>query len=50
MNILLMYHELYLNAYSDEEWPFEGINRELCIKFFNRSGKNCGELDFIKKQ
>lgn len=31
--ILLMYHELYLKTYSDEEWPFEDINREPCIEF-----------------
>jgi len=48
MKILLMYHELYLNAYSDEEWPFEDINRELCIEFLNEVEKLKG-IKFYKE-
>lgn len=45
---LLMYHELYLNAYSDEEWPFEDINRELCIEFLNEV-ENLRGIKFYKE-
>ncbi|HDR7454450.1 helix-turn-helix domain-containing protein [Bacillus cereus] len=48
MKILLMYHELYLNTYSDEEWPFEGINRELCIEFLKEVEKLRG-IKFYKE-
>lgn len=48
MKILLMYHELYLNAYSDEEWPFEDINRELCIEFLSEVEKLKG-IKFYKE-
>ncbi|HHB1654757.1 TPA: helix-turn-helix domain-containing protein [Bacillus cereus] len=48
IKILLMYHELYLNAYSDEEWPFEDINRELCIEFLNEV-ENLKGIKFYKE-
>ncbi|KXH80107.1 MULTISPECIES: helix-turn-helix domain-containing protein [Bacillus] len=48
IKILLMYHELYLNAYSDEEWPFEDINRELCIEFLSEI-ENLVGIKFYKE-
>lgn len=48
IKILLMYHELYLNAYSDEEWPFEDINRDLCIEFLNEV-ENLKGIKFYKE-
>ncbi|PGZ43941.1 hypothetical protein COE56_30745 [Bacillus anthracis] len=48
LKILLMYHELYLNAYSDEEWPFEDINREHCIEFLNEV-ENLRGIKFYKE-
>ncbi|WP_306702901.1 helix-turn-helix domain-containing protein [Bacillus cereus] len=48
IKILLMYHELYLNVYSVEEWPFEDINRELCIEFLNEV-ENLKGIKFYKE-
>ncbi|HDR7002796.1 helix-turn-helix domain-containing protein [Bacillus cereus] len=48
IKILLMYHELYLSAYSDTEWPFEDINRELCIEFLAEVEKLRG-IKFYKE-
>jgi len=48
IKILLMYHELYLKAYSDEEWPFEDINRELCVEFLAEVEK-LREIKFYKE-
>ncbi|MGR5965128.1 helix-turn-helix domain-containing protein [Bacillus cereus] len=48
IKILLMYHELYLKAYSDKEWPFEDINRELCIEFLAEVEK-LREIKFYKE-
>ncbi|MRC19648.1 HTH domain-containing protein [Bacillus thuringiensis] len=48
IKILLMYHELYLNAYNDEEWPFEDINRELCTEFLTEVEKLWG-IKFYKE-
>lgn len=48
IKILLMYHELYLSTYSDTEWPFEDINRELCIEFLDEVEKLRG-IKFYKE-
>lgn len=36
INILLMYHKLYLDAYNDEEWPFEEFNQKLYIELLKQ--------------
>ncbi|MDA2141277.1 helix-turn-helix domain-containing protein [Bacillus cereus group sp. Bc256] len=33
VDILLMYYDLYIIAYSDQEWPFKQIKRELLIEY-----------------
>lgn len=33
VDILLMYYNLYINAYSDQEWPFIQFKRELLIEY-----------------
>ncbi|KXH80117.1 MULTISPECIES: helix-turn-helix domain-containing protein [Bacillus] len=33
VDILLMYYDLYINAYSDQEWPFKQFKRELLIEY-----------------
>ncbi|MCU4948845.1 MULTISPECIES: helix-turn-helix domain-containing protein [Bacillus cereus group] len=33
VDILLMYYDLYMNAYSDQDWPFKEIKRELLIEY-----------------
>ncbi|MGN4667821.1 helix-turn-helix domain-containing protein [Bacillus cereus group sp. MYBK234-1] len=39
INILLMYHKLYLDAYNDEEWPFKEFNQHLYIEFLKEVEK-----------
>lgn len=39
INILLMYHKLYLDAYNAEEWPFEEFNQGLYIELFKEIEK-----------
>ena len=39
INVLLMYHKLYLGAYNDEEWPFKGFNQGLYIEFLKEVEK-----------
>ncbi|XKK19964.1 helix-turn-helix domain-containing protein [Bacillus sp. CB102A.1] len=42
INILLMYHKLYLDAYNDEEWPFEEFNQGLYIEILK-------EVEYLKQ-
>ncbi|WP_144489464.1 helix-turn-helix domain-containing protein [Bacillus thuringiensis] len=42
INILLMYHKLYLDAYNDKEWPFKEFNQNLYIEFLK-------EVENLKK-
>lgn len=39
INVLLMYHKLYLDAYNDEEWPFKEFNQGLYIEFLKEVEK-----------
>ncbi|HHQ2899448.1 TPA: helix-turn-helix domain-containing protein [Bacillus cereus] len=39
INILLMYHKLYLDAYNTEEWPFEEFNQALYIELLKEVEK-----------
>ncbi|MCU5643354.1 helix-turn-helix domain-containing protein [Bacillus cereus] len=52
VDILLMYYDLYLNAYSDQEWPFKEFKRELLIEYLKTVEKTKGIIfykDSIKK-
>ncbi|HDR7001226.1 TPA: helix-turn-helix domain-containing protein [Bacillus cereus] len=52
VDILLMYYDLYLNAYSDQEWPFKQFKRELLIQYLKTVEKTKGIIfykDSIKK-
>ncbi len=35
-----MYYDLYINAYSDQEWPFKQFKRELLIEYLTTVEKN----------
>ncbi|MBW3496826.1 helix-turn-helix domain-containing protein (plasmid) [Bacillus sp. FDAARGOS_1420] len=39
VDILLMYYDLYMNAYSDQDWPFTEIKRELLIEYLTKVEK-----------
>lgn len=52
VDILLMYYDLYLNAYSDQEWPFKQFKRELLVEYLKTVEKTKGIIfykDSIKK-
>lgn len=52
VDILLMYYDLYINAYSDEEWPFKHYKRELFIEYLKAVEKTKNIIfykDSIKK-
>lgn len=38
-NIMVMYYELYLKAYSDKDWPFESSKKEIFTFFLKRAEK-----------
>ncbi|MGQ4671983.1 helix-turn-helix domain-containing protein (plasmid) [Bacillus toyonensis] len=39
VDILLMYYDLYMNAYSDQDWPFTEFQRELLIEYLTKVEK-----------
>ncbi|HDR7762200.1 helix-turn-helix domain-containing protein [Bacillus cereus] len=52
VDILLMYYDLYINAYSDQEWPFKQFKRELLIEYLTTVEKTKNIIfykDSIKK-
>lgn len=52
VDILFMYYDLYLNAYSDQEWPFKQFKRELLIQYLKTVEKTKDIIfykDSIKK-
>lgn len=48
INILLMYHKLYLDAYNDEEWPFKEFNQGLYIELLKEL-ENSGQINYCKE-
>lgn len=52
VDILLMYYDLYMNAYSDKEWPFKQFKHELLIEYLTTVEKTNNIIfykDSIKK-
>ncbi|WP_306702890.1 helix-turn-helix domain-containing protein [Bacillus cereus] len=39
VDILLMYYNLYITAYSDQDWPFKEFQRELLIEYLSEVEK-----------
>ncbi|MCQ6337649.1 MULTISPECIES: helix-turn-helix domain-containing protein [Bacillus] len=39
VDILLMYYDLYMNVYSDQDWPFTEFKRELLIEYLTKVEK-----------
>ncbi|WP_242300413.1 helix-turn-helix domain-containing protein [Bacillus cereus group sp. BfR-BA-01321] len=40
IDIILMYHKIYLKTYADDEWPFEEIYRGICIELLTEVEKS----------
>ncbi|MGQ4672004.1 hypothetical protein ACUIJ5_28725 (plasmid) [Bacillus toyonensis] len=43
-----MYHKLYLDAYNDEEWPFEDFNQGLYVELFKEL-ENYRRINYCKE-
>lgn len=39
VDILLMYYDLYMNSYSDQDWPFTEFKRELLMEYLTKVEK-----------